>query len=77
LPRDPIPNFLQQLSSDEYQPQPYTEADERAVARTREALRAKAERYRLRPDHWSLASGTAAGLMSLRRRPPPRSAARE
>jgi hypothetical protein len=60
-----IPNFLDRLSSDEYEPQPYSEADRRVVARTEDRLRATAERYRLRPDRWSLASRTAAGLLAL------------
>lgn len=60
-----IPNFLRRLSSDEYQPEPYTEADRKVIAGTRETLRTTAERYRLRPDKWPLASGTAAGLRAL------------
>jgi predicted TIM-barrel fold metal-dependent hydrolase len=65
LTKDKLPNFLQQLSSDEYDPQAYSEADRTVVARTAEALREKADRYRLDPDAWSLASKTAAGLISL------------
>jgi hypothetical protein len=60
-----VPNFLQRLSTDEYSPRPYTEADRQAVARTRETLHATADRYRLDAERWGLASRTAAGLLAL------------
>jgi hypothetical protein len=62
---DKIPNFLGRLSTDEYRPQPYSDADRRVVAKTEATLAAAAERYRLNPDRWSLASRTAAGLLAL------------
>lgn len=60
-----VPNFLQQLSSDEYTPAPLTEADRRVIARTVDARRHLTERYRLRPQQLHQASATAAGLISL------------
>ena len=39
-----IPNFLDRLSSDEYQPQPYSATDRQAIARTEASLHAAAER---------------------------------
>lgn len=62
---DEIPSFLKKLSSDEYQPAPYSDTDRKVIAQTRESLARTAERYRLHPDHWRLASSTAAGLMAL------------
>jgi hypothetical protein len=62
---DEVPSFLKRLSSDEYSPAPLSDADRTVIAQTKESLRAAAERYRLRPDAWSLASRTAAGLRAL------------
>ncbi|SKB97167.1 amidohydrolase family protein [Sphingopyxis flava] len=60
-----LPNFLQQLSSDEYTPAPLTKTDDRVIARTLETQQHLAERYRLRPQQLHQASATAAGLIAL------------
>jgi len=62
---DLTPNFLRRLSTDEYAPQPHSEQDRAAIARTTDILQTAGEHYRIRPDHWSLTSRTAAGLISL------------
>jgi len=60
-----IPNFLRQLSSDEYTPQPYTVGDQRVISRLTETLGDLGSRYRIRGERWLPRSGTVAGLATL------------
>ena len=60
-----IPNFLQQLSTDEYSPAPHSDADCNVIARAGETIESATTRYRLRPQQLHRASATAAGLIAL------------
>jgi predicted TIM-barrel fold metal-dependent hydrolase len=59
------PNFLQQLSTDEYAPAPHSRVDSQVISRTGAMLKAAMARYRLRPQQLHQASATAAGLLAL------------
>src|SRR5690606_520584 len=58
------PQFLRRLSTDEFSPQPYSEADRRVLARVRELL-AAADRGL--PRRFENRAVTAAGLLALNR----------
>jgi hypothetical protein len=62
----PLPTFLQRLSTDEYEPLPYSTADRLAVSAVRSSGPATADRLGIElKTYWSGRLGTAAGLLAL------------
>jgi hypothetical protein len=63
-----LPSILQRLSTDEYNPLPYTQVQRQAVYHTTKVGLGAAARVKLSPaDYWSSRMGTAAGLLELNR----------
>ncbi|WP_342234481.1 amidohydrolase family protein [Inquilinus sp. OTU3971] len=59
------PSFLDRLSSDEYDPLPYTPSDRRVLAHTDQLVQGSAERIKVRPHLLHGRAATAAGLIAL------------